>query len=139
MKDYTAQILRAIRKYYGTTQIDFSKLLGVRQGTLSKLEAGKLELSALQWIELSGKYLLDPKALITGRIEAIGELEIRLHNGSRIGNFKVHKRYLQAMGSTVRTVFPFVQFLVHKVGPERAAEFFKAKKIDPDFFIIHVS
>jgi len=63
-------------------------------------------------------------------------LEIRLHNGSKIGNFKIHKRYLTAMGSTVRTVYPFIQFLVAKVGQEKAAEFFKSKKVDPDYFII---
>ena len=78
MQDYTAKILKAIRKYYGISQIDLSKKLGIRQGTLSKLESNLLELSARQWIEFCTEYKLDPNIIITGKIHEIDKIKLKI-------------------------------------------------------------
>lgn len=47
----TARMIRTVRKHLKLTQIFVSKKLGVSQGSLSKMETGKAEPSALQWME----------------------------------------------------------------------------------------
>jgi transcriptional regulator with XRE-family HTH domain len=47
----TAKVIRAVRKQLKLTQIFVSKKLSVSQGSLSKMETGKAEPSALQWME----------------------------------------------------------------------------------------
>jgi len=136
MRDYTPQILRAIRKYYGVNQAPFSEVLEVKQGTLSKIEAGQLEISARQWINVCTKYHLDPNIITTGRIEALENIKINPISKKRYGNFKVDSSYQLLMGSTVRTVYPILKFMASKVGTQVTAEFLKSKKIDPDYFII---
>lgn len=136
MLDKTPEILRAIRKYYGINQIQLSQIIGVTQGTMSKLESGLLGLSATQWVSLCQKYNLDPTIISTGRIEAFENVVIKPGSSSTFGNFKVNKRYMYLMGSTNRTVYPFVKFLEKKAGEEKANEFFKGIKVDRDYFTI---
>jgi DNA-binding XRE family transcriptional regulator len=47
----TAKVMKAVRKQLKLTQVFVSKKLGVSQGSLSKMETGKAEPSALQWME----------------------------------------------------------------------------------------
>jgi DNA-binding XRE family transcriptional regulator len=136
MKDHTPIILRSLRKYYGINQVQLAQVIGVSQGTLSKLEAGILELSAPQWINLCQKYRLDPIVINTGRIEALENIKIDINAKEIPGNFKVAKNYQLLMGSTVRTVYPFDKYMENKIGVEKTREFFKEKKIDPDYFTI---
>lgn len=136
MENYTGRILRAIRKYYGINQVPFSELLGISQATLSRVEAGKLELSAHQWVGIVTKYYLDARCLTSGKIEQLEPLHIDIHNEDQVGNFKVDKRYKRLMGSTVRTVYPFVRFMENKIGEKATVEFLKSKKVDPDYFVI---
>lgn len=49
--DDTARVLRAVRKQLKLTQVFVSKKMGISQGSLSKMETGKAEPSALQWME----------------------------------------------------------------------------------------
>lgn len=136
MQDKTPEILRALRKYYGINQVQLSQIIGVSQGTMSKLEAGILDLSATQWVYLCQKYKLDPTIISTGRIEAFDNIKIDPNSTKKFGNFKVNKRYQYLMGSTNRTVYPFVKFLERKAGIEKANEFFKGIKVDKDYFSI---
>lgn len=47
----TARTMKAVRKQLKLTQVFVSKKLAVSQGSLSKMETGKAEPSALQWME----------------------------------------------------------------------------------------
>lgn len=136
MQDKTPEILRALRKYHGINQVQLSQIIGVSQGTMSKLEAGILDLSATQWVYLCQKYNLDPTIISTGRIEAFDNIKIDPNCSNSYGNFKINKRYQYLMGSTNRTVYPFIKFLERKAGPEKTNEFFKAIKVDRDYFSI---
>lgn len=136
MKDHTPIILRSLRKYYGISQEHLAHVLSTSQGTLSKLEAGALELSASQWINLCQKYGLDPIVISSGRIEALENLKIDIHQAEVPGCFKVSKKYQLLMGSTVRTVYPFIKFMENKIGEKKTREFFYSKQVDPDYFTI---
>lgn len=136
MENHTGKILRAIRKYYGIYQIPFAEIIGVRQATLSRIESGKLELSAHQWVNLVTKYYLDAKCLTSGKIELLEPIKIDVHNDDIYGNFKVPSNYMNLRGSTVRTVYPFIKFMEAKIGITATNEFLKAQGIDPDYFVI---
>ena len=136
LQDKTPEILRALRKYYGINQVQLSQIIGVSQGTMSKLEAGILDLSATQWVFLCQKYNLDPTIISTGRIEAFDNIKINPNSSEKFGNFKINKRYQYLMGSTNRAVYPFVKFLERKAGEKKTQEFFKAIKVDRDYFTI---
>lgn len=133
---YTSSILRALRKYYGIGQLEMAKIIGSRQGTVSKLEAGVLELSAHQWISLCQNFNLDPLSLHTGRIEALDNLEINPHTSVIPGRFKISPRYQHLMASTVRTAYPLIKYMEKKIGRVKLIAFMKEKNIDPDYFII---
>ena len=47
----TSKLIRGVRKHLKLTQVLVSKKLGVSQGSLSKMETGKAEPSAIQWVE----------------------------------------------------------------------------------------
>lgn len=136
MIDYTPEILRAVRKYYGINQVQLAQIIGVTQGTLSKLESGLLALSATQWVSLCQRYGLDPAIISTGRIEAFDAVKLNPISSATYGNFKVNKRYQYLMGSTNRTVYPFIKFLERKASPEKVTEFFKGIKVDRDYFTV---
>lgn len=136
MHDYTAQILKTLRKFYGVNQRQMATIIGITQGTMSKLEAGQLGLSAIQWISLCSKYSLNPSIIETGRIEALSEIKIDINKNQAPEGFKVDKKFKFLMGSSVRTVYPFVKFMNCKIGVEKSNEFFKSIGIDPDYFVI---
>lgn len=52
---YDPQNLKYIRKGLKLTQAEFACLMGIAQGTYSKIEAGKLELSVPQLIKVCEK------------------------------------------------------------------------------------
>lgn len=137
MKDYSSNITRALRKHYGITQKNFSELIDVRQGTLSKIESDQLSLSATQWIYLCDHFKVDPSALLSGKIEMLKEDSvIKLNSTKRVGTFKIPQRYSFNMGSTVRTVFPILSFIDKKSGPNTSKELLKELGMDSDYFII---
>ncbi len=137
MKDYSSNITRALRKHYSITQKDFCDLIKVSQGTLSKIEAGLLSLSATQWVYMCDHFKVPPTALLTGKIEALKEdTKIELTSAKRIGTFKIPKIYSKYMGSTVRTVFPILNFITLKLGEQATKDLLKSLDVDPDYFII---
>jgi transcriptional regulator with XRE-family HTH domain len=136
MENNAGKILRAIRKYYGINQIPFSEELGVRQATLSRIESGKLELSAHQWVSIVDKYDLDARCLTSGKIEQLEPIKINVHNNDQYGNFRISNKYMHLRGSTVRTVYPFIKFMENKIGYNATEEFLKSLNVDPDYFVI---
>lgn len=60
----TARVMRAVRKQLKLTQVFVSKKLSVSQGSLSKMETGKAEPSALQWMEFCRMTAIPMDALL---------------------------------------------------------------------------
>lgn len=137
MDNNTGKILRALRKYYGINQIDFSEILEVNQSTLSRIEKGWLELTALQWVNLIDKYRLDARCLTSGKIELLELQKININKSERVGGFKkLPQKYDVLRGSCTRSVYPFLKFMSDKIGEEKKDEFLKNLGLDPDYFVI---
>lgn len=137
MQDNTGKILRALRKYHGINQIEFAQLLDCNQSTLSRIEMGVLELTAMQWLNLVERYHLDARCITTGKIEQLDPIKFNLKKSPKYGSFKkMPKRYDTLRGSTVRSVYPFLKFISHKLGEEKKNELLTSLKLDPDYFVI---
>lgn len=136
MKNYSTQIIRAVRKYHEIKQTDFAPIIQTTQSALSKIEAGLLEVSAIQWLAVCEKFVLDPRCLFTGKIENLGERKLKVDDHSRIGGFKIPKDYSYLMGSSVRTAYPLLKFANLKLGEKRFESFIKSTGFDRDYFMI---
>lgn len=134
--DNTGKVLRALRKYMGINQISFAEVLEVNQSTLSRVEKGMLELTAFQWVSLVEKYKLDARCIVSGKIEQLSEIKFKIGDENKINGFKMPKKYLKFRGSRVRSIRPFLNYLVSHVGEDKLNELLISKKIDPDYFII---
>ena len=133
--EYTNLVIKALRKYHGYQQASFCKFLNIQQGTLSKIESGLLSINATVWIDICMKFKINPEAIITGRIEQVEDLPLKLRN-ELVGNMKVKKRYTRNMGSTVRTVYPLINFLRNQIGMEITNEMLKYLGAPPEYFVI---
>lgn len=136
MNNQSNLIIKALRKYYGSTQSEFADFLGVSQGALSKIEAGKLEVSAFQWITICDKYQINPSALISG---VINTDKVKVSEASRrkyFRSFKVPKKYSTYAESTVRTAYPFIKFMEAKLGAKAVKEFLALKGFEQEYFVI---
>ena len=136
MKNYSSQLTRAIRKYYEIKHIDFAPIIESSQSALSKVESEILGLDAMQWVTICEKFNLDPRSLITGKIENLGTRKMQVDDISRIGGFKIPERYAHHMGSTARTAYPLIKFMITKLGEKKASAFFKSINMDKDYFVI---
>lgn len=136
MKNYSSQIVRAVRKYYQIKQVDFAPVLSTTQSALSKIEAGLLELSASQWLAVCDRYTLDPRSLFTGKIENLGERKFGLQDASRVGGFDIPTEYSFLMGSSVRTAYPILIFMKLKLSEKKFNSFIEASGFDMDYFVI---
>ena len=136
MKNYSSQIIRAVRKYFQIKQIEFAPILSTTQSALSKIEAGHLELSASQWLAVCDQYTLDPRSLFSGKIENLGERKFGLVDSSRVGGFDIPTEYSYLMGSSVRTAYPILKFMKLKLGEKKFSDFIEASGFDVDYFVI---
>lgn len=136
MKNNSSLILRALRKYFEITQVNFAALIGVSQSALSKIEAGALELSAYQWVVICEKFKIDPKSLFTGKIEQLGDSKVSLNDTFSVGSFKIPRQYSYLTGSTVRSAYPLLKYMNLKIGEKKSHEFLKHLGFDPDYFIV---
>ncbi len=137
MKNQSAAVVRAVRKYHRITQEEFAHMIGITQGAQSKIEADILELSAVQWVVICERFEIDPHSLVTGRVEVLDRKKVKLtHGQERFGSFKLPRKYSDYMGSTVRSVFPLIRFMEMKLGPEKRNALLKELKMDPDYFTI---
>ncbi|MCO4754723.1 MAG: helix-turn-helix transcriptional regulator [Bacteriovoracaceae bacterium] len=133
--EYTHLVIKALRKYNGYQQASFCKFLNIQQGTLSKIESGLLSINATVWIDICMKFKINPEAIITGRIEMVEDLPLKLRQ-EVAGNMKVKKRFTRNMGSTVRTVYPLINFLRHQIGMDKTNELLKHLGAPPEYFVI---
>lgn len=136
MKNYSAQVVRALRKFQQIKQIDFAPIIETTQSALSKIESGHLELSASQWLAVCDKFVLDPRCLFSGKIENLGDRKLKVEDCRRVGGFVIPKDYVHLMGSTVRTAYPLLKFMRIRLGEKRFEAFIKSTGFDIDYFVI---
>lgn len=136
MDNQSNLIIKALRKYYGSTQAEFANFLGVSQGALSKIEAGKLEVSAFQWISICENYKINPSALVSGVINTDKVKASESAQRKYFRSFKVPKRYSNYAESTVRTAYPFIKFMQEKLGNNAFKEFLKLKGFEQEYFVV---
>lgn len=133
--EYTNLVIKALRKYHGYQQASFCRFLNIQQGTLSKIESGLLSINATVWIDICMKFKINPEAIVSGRIELMENLPLKLRQ-EPLGNIKINKKYTHNMGSTVRTVYPLINFLRHRIGLKKTNELVKGLGVDPEYFVI---
>lgn len=136
MKNFSSQVVRAVRKFHQIKQVDFAPLIQTTQSALSKIEAGQLELSASQWLSVCDKFVLDPRCLFSGKIENLGDRKLKVEDCDRVGGFKIPEEYFHLMGSTVRTAYPLLKFMRIRLGEKRLEAFIKSTGFDKDYFVI---
>jgi transcriptional regulator with XRE-family HTH domain len=136
MNNFSSSILRAVRKFYRLNQSDFAPILSITQSALSKIEAGQLELSALQWLAVCDKFTLDPRSIFTGKIENLGDRKLKVESLDRVGGFRLPDQYSYLMGSSVRTAYPLLKFMRLRLGEQRFDAFIKSTGFDKDYFVI---
>lgn len=129
----TAAVIRTARKLRGKTQIEVATHLGVSQSFLSKLEHGRLIPSSSQWFLFCQKMSINPsKTFETGFIDH--RLSVALHDPYPQSLFKLNPQYSVHAASKVRSIRPFIQFFVEKLGEAQFIKFCNDREIDPDFF-----
>ena len=67
-KSDMAFIVKGIRLYFNLAQVDMAEVLRVKQGTVSKIEKGELELSAMQWLGFCKRFSIHPFCSFDGYV-----------------------------------------------------------------------
>lgn len=134
-QDNSGKIVRAVRKYYGVTQEELTKILSIPQPTLSKIETGISELGALHWSQFCQIYNLDYSSLLTGYAE-LDTKSPNLDSERTAGDFKIPVRYSHLKGSSVRTAIPFINYAREMFGEKFINEFIRKVGFSVDYFTI---
>jgi transcriptional regulator with XRE-family HTH domain len=129
----TSRIMRTSRKAKGWTQVEFSKMLGVSQSALSKLESGILIPSVHQWFEFCGFAEIPADSHISGYLDRLQEIQFQ--HKIEVENFKVKKDYLVDAGSSARSMAPLIQWLYSSMGESKARKLIKEMGVDADYFV----
>jgi transcriptional regulator with XRE-family HTH domain len=129
----TSRIMRTSRKTKGWTQVEFSKMLGVSQSALSKLESGILIPSVHQWFEFCGFAEIPADSHVTGYLDRLQEIQFQ--SKIEVENFKVKKDYLIDAASSARSMSPLIQWLYSSVGESKARKLIKEMGVDADYFV----
>lgn len=129
----TGRIIRAGRKSHGWTQIEVAKTLGITQGALSKMEAGKLIPSVQQWFEFCRSGSIPFDSLFFGYLDRLQPVTLQESISNQ--NFKINEIYTEYAGSTARSLFPLIGWAEQKLGPEKINSLWKALGVDPDYFV----
>lgn len=122
------RMVKLLRFESGLDQINFSKLMGCTQGTLSKIESGILEISAIQYRHLS-------------KVFNISELEWDLgirDSGEKIGKvtfldpklasrFRIPIRYSFNCANSARFCIPLINYFKEEFGEDALLDFLISK------------
>ncbi len=129
----TSRIMRTARKTKGWTQVEFSKMLGVSQSALSKLESGILIPSVHQWFEFCNFAEIPTDSHIGGYLDRLQELKFL--EKVEVENFKVKKEYLVDAASSARSMAPMIQWLYSNLGELKSRKLLKEMGVDSDYFV----
>lgn len=134
LKDRSALVFRSARKAAGYTQQELAKLLGIQQGTISKIEDGKLFPDLFTWLHFADILQIAERSIERGYIEGLRLSPLQLKNESRIGRFKIPAKYSQAQGSSIKMSKPAMLFAQKNIPAQASQELFREVGIEPDYF-----
>ncbi len=127
-----APIFRYGRKINAMSQVDLSDALGVRQSTVSKIEAGKsmptLDI-VVRFCELTK---ISPNWFLIGHLE-IEPTENWDTDQRKV--FKNEKSFMEEGGTKIRSFAPILGYMQEKLGYEGYEKFLKDMGLDPDYLI----
>lgn len=130
-----ANIFKATRKFNGLRQAEFSAVLGVTQGTVSKIEAGNMPPDLGLWFKLLKIFhITDPYCFTYGGVEYREDVfqSLKLDGAHLLPMFNFSK---EKTIFNVRQIRPIFDFLI-KNHSQVFEEFLKKFKIDIGVFYI---
>lgn len=125
------KIIKTIRFYFNFTQIEFATILGISQSALSKIEAGNLELSAEQWINLCIRFSIEPNSILTGTINNL-PTKLNLNDTS----FKLPVAFKKDFTATVRFIEPVINFIKKTYGEKYYQNFLITHQLQEEYFCL---
>jgi DNA-binding XRE family transcriptional regulator len=134
LKDCSALVFRSARKAAGYTQQELAKLLGIQQGTISKIEDGKLFPDLFTWFHFADILKIAERSIERGYIEGLHLQPLEVQNESRIGRFKIPTKYSQAQGSSIKMSKPAMLFAQKNIPAQASQDLFREMGVDPDYF-----
>ena len=134
LKDRSALVFRSARKAAGYTQQDLAKLLGIQQGTVSKIEDGKLFPDLFTWLHFAEILKIAERSIERGYIEGLLLRPLEIQNESRVGRFKIPAKYSQAQGTSIKLSKPAILFAQKNIPAEASEGLFRDMGVEPDYF-----
>jgi DNA-binding XRE family transcriptional regulator len=130
----SAAVFRSARKGAGFTQQDLAKILGIRQGTISKIEDGQLLPDLFAWLHLAELVQIPERSIERGYIDGLRVTPISIQESRRVGRFKIPPRYAHHQGTSVKISKPAVIFAEQRLSREEFESLFDELRVDPDYF-----
>ena len=134
LKDRSALVFRSARKAAGYTQQDLAKVLGIQQGTISKIEDGKLFPDLFTWLHFAEILQIAERSIERGFIEGLSLHPLKLQSESRVGRFKIPMKYSQAQGTSIKMSKPAMLFAQKNIPAQASQELLREMGVEPDYF-----
>ena len=132
--DHSSRILKCARKIRNIRQTELSGILGIRQGTVSKIENGILLISSYHWFKACRALRVDMATIETGHLnnltcktESLPEL---------IKSFKIPPRYRKDQLLTVREIYTILKIFRDNLDSKDWHSLVRQElKMDADYFV----
>ena len=128
-------LFKTTRKFYGLMQSEYASILGVTQGTVSKIEAGSMSPDLGVWFKLLKSFkILDPYCFSYSGLEFSNEVfESIKQNGSKLaGKFDFSQNSYISNVRQIRPLFDYLQTKNSKV----LEAFLKEQSVSIELFFI---
>lgn len=133
--DRISEMFKIVRKMYGLRQVDFAEQLGVRQGTVSKIESGTMAPDLGAWFLLLKAFKVnDPYCFIYSGVEFADSVfeNVRQHGSELAPRFNfTHSNQVAVM----RLIRPFFDYL-KEVDQRPLEKFLKKEKVEIEIFAV---
>ena len=131
----TAKVFRAARKQKGFSQLELSKKLSITQGTLSKIELGKLSVSSSIWYEFCNLTDLQPEWAWGLGVVDRPEMKNKI-TSDQVGSFSLPEKYRLNRGTPVRSIRALLGYFSSVYGEKKLNEYMERIGVDPDYFLV---
>lgn len=132
-KKITADIIISARKKKGLTQAELSKHLNIAQSTISRIEAETLTPSIFTWFEIANFLEVPVESIKDGYLDQNTDSEIT--SGAFENGFKLKSKYSKLKCLKIRSIMPFIYFIIDKYGQEEFEKICDEMGLSPSFFI----
>lgn len=129
-KNNIAKVVKLIRLRSNLEQVEFTRVVGISQATLSKIENGKLEISAGQYRDLTRIYNISEYEWDHGILDSAKPVKYTEKSKSIKDSLcYLPSRFNHHCGSSVRTTIPFINYAKSALGVDVWMDFLKKKGI----------